>query len=153
MKSLLRFIPLLLLLLTACSKTCDLPANENTGLIVQDVLINSTYLKSHLDDGEGIIIRTQDMNEEYGTCTVSFDGGDTFEAINFDQYSLIGTRTSTLCSTTFLRDVQRDDVGKFVNYSITINECEEGCDFYVNTMNWALIPAVDNSYEIEVFLF
>ncbi|MDX1445889.1 hypothetical protein [Lishizhenia sp.] len=153
MKTILRYFPLLLLFLSACSKTCDLPENENTGLIVEDVLIKSSNLQSPLDDGEGVIIRSQDMNEDYGNCSVSFDGGDTFQAIDFGTYSLIGTRTSTLCSTTFLRDVQKDDMGNFINYSITINECDEGCDFYVTTMNWVLIPAVDSSYEIEVFLF
>lgn len=151
----LMYLILILNLFTfsSCSKKCELPDNEYNGIIVKDVILKSTSVKTAMDVGEGVIVRTQDENEEYGNCTMSIDGGDTYGAIDFGTYSLVGVKTETSCASTFKREVEKDDIGNFVNYSITFNTCEEGCNFNVQLYNWVLIPAVDNSYEIEVFLF
>lgn len=152
MKTLRYYIPLLLLLFTACKKNCELPEAVNKGIIVNNVVFKSFSLKKKIKDNEGLLIRSQEMNEEYGSCTVSFDGGDSFQPINFAQYSLVGARTVSLCSSSFIREIQKDEIGNFINYKILINECKEGCDFEVATMNWVLIPAVDDTYKLDLYI-
>ena len=140
------------ILFQSCSKKCDLPENSVGGAIVKNVVMKSVNVKTTIDEGAGVIVRSEDENKDYGSCMVSYDEGENYQLIDFATYDLLGVKTSILCSSSFKRSVEINDITKVVDYRIDLTQCEVGCDFNVTVYNWVLIPKVPADYEIEVFL-
>ena len=83
----------------------------------------------------------------YDSIDVSFDGGLNFVPVDFNAYSLMAMKTTTVCSATFNRSVVIDDENETANYSIRINECPT-CVNTVITENWVLVEKIPDNYTV-----
>ncbi|MDX2362152.1 MAG: hypothetical protein QNK23_15195 [Crocinitomicaceae bacterium] len=72
---------------------------------------------------------------------VSFDGGVTKQAINYNQYQLIGNPMTIHCEAAFDRTVTKNSLSNTINYHVVARTCSE-CEGEYVVDNWALINAV-----------
>lgn len=75
-----------------------------------------------------------------------------FPEINFDEQSLIGIYTSgTGCEITFDRLLNIDNQERIITYTIIIRSCGN-CEKLGYSMNWAVIPKIEDEYSINFII-
>ncbi|HOG18813.1 MAG TPA: hypothetical protein PKW37_00015 [Salinivirgaceae bacterium] len=136
--------------LVACNKETNcrdkLPKQIiGTGEIVSNALVSrplTTWAMSNYEH----VIRTDSQN--VFSLKVSFDNGNTYDSIDFNQYTLLGKYASEACRATFERNVTKDDSQKKYLYKITVHQCGL-CDVLCESMNWVLVPKIPDDYDVS----
>jgi hypothetical protein len=137
MKNTILFLTLLLsFLLIGCNK-CD-PSNDTSGIVKKDAIIRAINGKG----GNNFVRQPSDYNLP---IEVSFDGGVTYEAVDYTQYSAFSLPTTASCSSGYLRDVSINQEESTVTYTVTITECDY-CEGSTSINNWVLTEKVNSSF-------
>jgi hypothetical protein len=91
-------------------------------------------------------------SEPYGLdYLISFDGGYTYEPIDFTEYDLMVLPTQASCLASYYRDVKLDVENEKVVYTLRIEECGT-CNQQVTLQNWVLIDKVPANYTPEFII-
>lgn len=126
-----------LILLNSCNK-CD-PTNDSNGIIVEDAIVR--VLDSSVP-GPQFINSASDYNKD---IEVSFDGGLTYQPVDFTEYTVFALPTTASCSSGYSRNVSANDPNQTVTYSIIITECDY-CEGTTSIPNWVLTTKVPANY-------
>ena len=124
-----------LLLSVSCKKTCTLDDDHTaSGIVITHSPTNAEGLLV-IYPSSGFL--TDVMNGNYAIdgnhlyanyFEVSWDGGITKAPINYSLYTLLANPVVVKCNARINRDVVVDDINNVVTYTITVKECDEGCD-------------------------
>lgn len=137
-KILFSSILLVTLLLTGCNK-CE-PKNEIGGMIKDDAIVR--VIDPSVPGPQFI---NSDSEYPDAPVEVSFDGGVTYEAVDFTKYTVFALPTTASCSSGYNRNVATNDVAQTVTYSIIITECDY-CEGTTTIPNWVLTTKVPATY-------
>ncbi len=132
-------LSILLVFSTSSCKKCKLSEGEqNSGMIIQDVIIypDSGYLTEyggakHVYGGSGYEDRFE----------VSFDGGATREPVNYSQYSILSNAISVPCEASLNRSVTYNAALDFYTYELSGETCN-GCGTERYIENYVLVEAI-----------
>ena len=127
---------LLSVLLTGCKK-CD-PSNSEGGYIVKDAIVK-------VIGGEGGANFITNASQYSVPIEVSFDGGVTYEPVDYSEYSVFSLPTTATCSAGYNRNVTISEGAQVATYTVTITECDY-CDGTVSIENWVLTSAIPSNY-------
>lgn len=126
--------------------TCEKTDDEATGIIV-GVLSNRVASDPALGDlgTNGIRISTsEDYQRLFAGCCNGHMG-----AVNFNESDVLGLSTVNKgCSSSYQRDVRRDDATKRIIYTVTELYCKP-CSPVDGQGNFVIIPKVPNGYTVE----
>lgn len=131
------FSLIFIFLFTGCNK-CE-PENEIGGIIKKDAIVR--VIDATVPGPQFI----NSSNEYNAPIEVSFDGGVTYEPVDFSKYTVFALPTTASCSSGYNRNVLANDAGQTVTYSITITECDY-CEGTTTIPNWVLTTKVPASY-------
>ena len=123
-------------LFTSCKK-CD-PSNNTSGIIIQDAIVRAIGIEA----GQRFI---SDGSELSKPLEMSLDGGVTYTAVNFNEYSVFALTTTSSCSSGYDRNVSVDPINEIVTYTIKITECST-CKNNTTIDNWVLTSKVPGNY-------
>jgi hypothetical protein len=144
MKNLILFF--IMPLSMSCNKNCELPTQIiGTGEIVSNGLIYQPAITWDMKNQEHII---KADSQNIFNLTVSFDNGNTYETIDFNQYTLLGKYARENCEVMFERNVTKDDIQKNYSYKIKVHQCGT-CKTNWESMNWVLVPIIPNDYNVS----
>ncbi|MDX1652993.1 MAG: hypothetical protein R3277_10905 [Brumimicrobium sp.] len=135
---LLSTLTLVLLLIFSGCKKCD-PSNEESGLVIENAIVR-------VIGGQGGANFITDATQYNAPIEVSFDGGITYEPVDFTKYSVFSLPTTANCSSGYNRSVLKNDAAQVVTYSITVTECDYCDDYSITIMNWVLTGLVPGNY-------
>lgn len=138
------FIPFLLLF------SCD----DNYRYLPQLEVIDFIMDECHSSDIEGRFVVTSDSS--YQAVMANFkDGSDTTchttlpNPIDFNTYSLLGYKAcGSGCEVSFNRKVYQDDENQKYIYDVEV-ETRGGCEPWICSMNWILIPKMEEDYFVD----
>ncbi|MGV3559019.1 hypothetical protein [Larkinella arboricola] len=139
---------LLLLPFLSCQDepTCEKTDDEATGIII-GVLSNRVALDPAAGDlgREGIRISTsEDYQRLFANCCNGHLG-----AVNFNESDVLGLSTVNRgCSSSYQRNVRRDDANKRIVYTVTELYCKQ-CSPTDGQGNFVIIPKVPGGYTVE----
>lgn len=142
-----KLLILSLLGLFACHEPdCEQLADQSTGL-VEKVLPHdySAYSQDIGDLGRyGIEISTDEMYRRvFANCCKS-----QLDSIDFDKFDMLGlTTVNRGASSSYVLDVQQDDVAKKITYTITERYCKRASPID-GRGNFVLVPKLPNGYKI-----
>ena len=144
---------ILLFVATSCNdmyKGCkNMPEQtDGSGLILKNVRIwYSSYDYTTINNTKEGQIITSD-SENIFDLVVSFDNGLTYHPIDFSQYTVLGIYTDGSCRIVYDRNVIKNiEMHKYI-YKITVIHCGL-CEELATSMNWVLIPKIENDFTIE----
>lgn len=136
---------LITLVSVSCEERCNLPEGVDSGAIIQQ--INGDEVIVYPSSGSVFTNQLAGQFHEDGTSeyaesfTVSLDGGYTRIPVDYSQYIVIANPTHAVkCDATLDRNVTIDDAAQTVIYTVSVNECDKGCDELRQPENWVLIP-------------
>ena len=127
---------LLTFLFTGCNK-CE-PTNSEGGYVVKDAIVRVIGA----DDSANFITSPAQLNKP---IEVSFDGGVTYNPVDFTQYSVFSLPTTASCSSGYNRSVTLSEAAQVVTYTVTITECDY-CEGSISIQNWVLTSAIPSNY-------
>ncbi len=141
------FIGLILMLIGACTDYSQYPKIDFITFEMDDC---------HQEIVEGHFAMTsQNQYEEVMAIFLSDDisvsqcQNATLKNIDFDEYSLLGYRKcGSGCETSFEPTVYLDEVNKKYIFEVDVIE-KGGCEPWVCSMNWILVPALPKDYFVE----
>jgi len=118
-----------------------------TGEIISNAMIrHPAFIASKSSSNEGAIITSDSLNSS--NLVVSFDNGVTYSPIDFSQYTLLGKYAEGHCMAFFDRNVTKNIKKKKYIYTIRVIACG-GCMVYAPSMNWVLIPKIEDDFSVE----
>ncbi|GAB3331715.1 hypothetical protein GCM10027299_37620 [Larkinella ripae] len=128
--------------------TCEQTDDEATGIITRVLSNRVAYDQSTGDLGtRGLLITT---SEQYQRVFANCCNG-TLGAVNFNENDVIGLSTVNQgCSSSYQRDVKRDDAAKRIVYTVTERYCRK-CSPVDGQGNFVVIPKVPGGYTVEYF--
>ena len=128
-------------------KGCDSMPQQTigTGEIIQNALFRRSKAHSSLPQ-EGQVITSDSLN--IFNLEVSFDNGETYQPIDFSEYTLLGQYASGGCWVVFDRNVTKNKERQTYIYTITVIECGD-CYSMDSSMNWVLIPKIEDDFSVE----
>lgn len=127
-------------------KNCELPTQIiGTGEIVSNALVSQPLITWDMKNQEHII---KADSQNVFNLKVSFDNGNTYDTIDFNQYTLLGKYARESCKVTFERNVTKDDSQKKYFYKIKVHQCGT-CKTNWESMNWVLVPKIPNDYNVS----
>lgn len=137
----------LMTLILSCTKNKNCYLSQQiigNGEIVSNALVSQPLITWDMKNQEHIIqADTQNVFE----LKVSFDNGNTFDDIDFKQYTLLGKYARENCKATFERNVSKDDSQKKIFYNLKIKQCGK-CETNWESMNWVLVPKIPENYNV-----
>jgi hypothetical protein len=139
-------LSILLVFSTTSCKKCKLSeGNQNTGLIVEDVIIypKSGYLTYNL----GATMHITGSHAYADKFEISFDGGATRGPVNYSTYSILSNGISVPCEASINRSVTYNPTLDFYTYEISGETCN-GCDTERYLENYVLVSAIPNGAQI-----
>jgi hypothetical protein len=137
------FAATMLLSLTSCKKCTVAEEDVNTGAIVEGALV---YPKvGYLTDVVGVHVTG--ANQYSNEFEVSFDGGVTKQAVDWNTYDILSNSMIVNCKASFVRDVTYDNVNSLVLYKVTATTCKS-CEAERFIENFVLIPKVQAGYSV-----
>jgi len=114
-----------------------------TGEIINNVLFKPTLSYSKEEQ-----IITSDSLNIFG-FVVSFDNGETYNPVDFSQYSILGKYAAwDGCMAFFDRNVTKDAKKKKYIYTIRTISCGN-CMLGGGSSNWVLIPKIEDGFAVE----
>ena len=135
-----------ILLLYSCDKEQQLPKQIiGAGEIIDNALIYQKLITYEMSSKEHII---KTSSENIFDLEVSFDGGATYDTIDFNKYTLLGKYASGQCKAVFERDVSKIVSEKTYWYKIKVLQTGN-CEINIESMNWVLIPKMEDDYTID----
>jgi len=140
------FLSILLIFSTTSCKKCKLSeGDQNTGMIVENVIIypKSGYLTSNL----GGTMHITDSHAYANEFEVSFDGGATRVPVNYGQYSILSNAISVPCEASLNRDVSYNAALDFYTYDLSGETCK-GCNTERYVENYVLVTAIPGGAQI-----
>ncbi len=133
-----------LFLSNSCKKCKVSDDDTNTGEIVSDAIIypsgaslTSSY-NTQLFDG---------VSTPADLFQVSYDGGVTRVAIDWNSYYVSSIPMTVKCETEFVRNISKDELNGIVRYSVDATTCKD-CDQSVFVENWVLVKKFPISYTV-----
>lgn len=141
-------LSLVIALTISCKKdrNCELPKQIiGTGEIVSNALVSQPLITWDMKNQEHII---KADSQNVFNLKVSFDNGNTYDTIDFNQYTLLGKYTRENCKATFERDVRKNDAQKEYFYKIKVHQCGT-CETNWESMNWVLVPKIPEDYSVS----
>ena len=144
------------LLSVSCNKGCDLDQDDVSSGAVIAINPGNTDDVVVIYPLTGYI--TSDMSGDYlvnsssqfaGSFQVSFDGGQSKAPVNYGAYSILANPVETSCDAWLERNVEFNDVNFTVTYTVTVHECNNGCDQARTLENYVLVPAVPANYTVS----
>ncbi len=151
----MKFRSLLILVLltafgsTSCKKVCDIEGEDtNEGAIITE---SST--------GEKIVFYPSTFTQNWSnhiTAThphannieISFDGGQTRQAVNWNQYHVLRNPVKSSCESVLNREVIINTTNQTATYNIDVTNCS-ACDQQYNLENYVLVPAIPSNYTVS----
>ena len=133
-------LSILLVFSTSSCKKCKLSEGEqNSGMIIQNVIIypKSGYLTENLGSGMHVTASHAYANE----FEVSFDGGATRGPVNYSQYSILSNALRVPCEASLNRDVSYNAALDFYTYDLSGETCN-GCSSERLLENYVLVEAI-----------
>jgi len=140
------FLSILLIFSTTSCKKCKLSdGDQNTGIIIEDVIIypRSGYLTSNLG-------ATMHITASHGYADrfeISFDGGATRQPVNYSQYSILSNAVRIPCEASLNRDVTYNSALDYYTYVLSGESCNR-CDPERLLENYVLVPAIPAGAQI-----
>lgn len=136
--------PLILLisfaLFAGCKKKCTVPADDvNTGDIVPDSYV------LEVSSGARHVVRSEGVGDSY---KVSFDKGQTYNDVDFNNYFLINYPVTVTCNSQLTRKVEIDYFKHTVKYTIEVLSCAD-CEDVYNPENFVLIPKFPDDFIVS----
>lgn len=141
-------LSLLLSFTFSCNKdkSCELPTQIiGTGEIVSNALISQALISWEMKSNEYII---KAASQNVFNLKVSFDNGNTYDTIDFNQYTLLGKYARENCKVTFDRNITKNDAQKKYLYNIKVHQCGT-CEINWESMNWVLVPKIPDDYTVS----
>ena len=130
---------LLIIGIQSCNKI-----HKDTGVITEEPRIRGCL--PVLESVEWII-RTQAEYEALASGSGTLCVDDSFPAIDFDNYTLLGRYASGDCKAKFFRQVLRDDQAKTMTFNILVKD-RGSCKKLVYSWNWVLVPKFPADYTV-----
>ncbi len=138
----LLFSIVLIMICLGCEKKCKESSHSGTGEIIANALIKEPFSEIVRDDNIYVI---QADSQNVFDLEVSFDGGSTYDSINFQEYTLLGRYAAGQgCDVYFDRNVTKNEEGKKTYYNIKIYQCGS-CKMLAKSMNWVLVPKISET--------
>lgn len=130
---------------TSCKKCKLSEGDQNTGLIVENVIIypQAGYLTSNL----GATMHITGSHAYADKFEVSFDGGATRVPVNYGQYSILSNAVSVPCEASLNRDVSYNAALDFYTYDLSGETCN-GCSTERLLENYVLVEAIPAGAQI-----
>lgn len=130
---------------TSCKKCKLSDGNQNSGLIINDVIIypSAGYISSNYS-GKLHITASNTYAPEF---EVSFDGGATRVPVDYGQYSILANGINVPCEAAINRSVTYDATLDVYTYSISGETCSE-CKSENYLENYVLVPAIPDGAQI-----
>ena len=135
------------LLSTSCNKTCSITEEDSdAGEILENVIVYpvSGYLTSNMGDSWVI----NESNVYSGSYNISTDGGHTREPADYSTYTILGFPLAINCDAAFIREVTINHETQTVVYTITVIDCNDGCDVIRLVENYVAVPAFPENYTV-----
>ena len=133
---------------TSCKK-CEAAEAEDTyiGIIDRSLSGEQVFVygyNGHMNGGN-MITANHPFNDLF---EVSFDAGKTRQAIDWNQYTVVGNPMTVNCEVSFERSVLLNSIGNTVDYHIKATSCN-ACDEKRTVWNWVLIDAVPAGFSLN----
>lgn len=136
---------LLIFSATSCKKCKLADGDQNTGMIIEDVII---YPKSgYLTDNVGGAMHVTGSHQYANEFEVSFDGGATRVPVNYGQYSILANPLRVPCEASLNRDVSYNVALDFYTYDLSGETCS-GCSTERLVENYVLVSAIPAGAQI-----
>jgi len=139
-------LSMLLVFSTTSCKKCKLSDGEqNTGLIIQDVIIypNSGYMTDNMSGNYNI----GGSHPAASSFEVSFDGGATRTAVDYSKYTILANPITIPCEASLNRDVSYNSTLDFYTYDLSGETCD-GCGNDRFIENYVLISAIPGNAQV-----
>lgn len=141
-------LSILLVFTTTSCKKCKLSdEDQNTGMIVKDVIIypSSGYMSSNYYG----TMHVTGSHPYASNFEVSFDGGATRVPVNYSQYSILSNGVTVDCDAALNRSVTYDSGLDVYTYSVTgetCTDCKGNDGYYLE--NYVLVDVIPNGAAI-----
>lgn len=153
-KALLFTVGLSAVLITSvsCKKNCDIPEEDTfSGPIISEV--NESKVVIYPAAGGllvpgGLHLTSATSPSTQSKFQVSLDGGLTRQQVDFNQYNIIGYPLAVQCDAAIERDLTVNPVTQTALYTMTVRECNDGCDETRNLENYILVDDSLANYNI-----
>ena len=134
--------------LGSCTKCDEAEADDTfTGIINKSPSGEDIYIYGYNGFMNGGNMITG--NHEFASVfEVSFDGGVTRQAIDYNLYTVVGNPMTVNCEVSFDRSVLLNSIGNTVDYHVTATSCN-ACDEKRTISNWVLINAVPAGFSLN----
>ena len=139
-------LSILLVFSTTSCKKCKLSDGEqNTGLIIQDVIIYPAagFMTFNMSGNYNI----GGSHPYASSFEVSFDGGATRGPVDYGQYSILANPLTVPCEASLNRDVSYNSTLDFYTYDLSGETCN-GCDSERYIENYVLISAIPGNAQV-----
>ena len=121
-----------------------------------EIIMNALVWYSNLDLSTIELINSNSKNnqiiasdsENIFGLVVSFDNGESFQPIDFSQYTVFGKYADGSCRVIFEKNITKKVEQKKYIYKITVIQCGF-CEKLVTSMNWVLIPKIEDDFIVE----
>lgn len=138
----------------SCKKNCTIPEEDVyigpiiTEMNEQPVVIypSSGGLLSSFPSGMHITANSLQVHQDY--FEVSFDGGITRQAVDFNNYNIIGYPLTVKCDASVERELAPNTLSGAALYTMRIEECNDGCDELRTLENYILVDDTMANYSI-----
>ena len=141
------FIVLILTLIGACTDYSQYPVIDCIKFEMDDChkeMIEGHFAMTSQNQYEEVMVNFLPDSTNMPQCQQS-----TLPNIDFNDYSLLGYRVcGSGCETSFEPTVYLDEVNKKYLYGVDVIE-KGGCEPWVCSMNWILVPALPTDYFVE----
>ena len=134
---------------TSCKKCSVAEEDSTSGLIVSNTIVYPS--NGGLADNMGGNYHITGGSFFADNFEVSFDGGLTRQAIDYNQYNVLGMPMAVNCEASFNRSITVNDVLATTTYSVIATTCSS-CEQQYTVENWVLttpLPAYTISYAPE----
>lgn len=155
-KALLYTFGLSVILMTgvSCKKNCTIPEEDTfSGPIITEVndlnvviYPSSGGLLTSFPSGMHITSNSQQIYKDY--FEVSFDGGLTRQPVDFTQYNIIGHPLAVKCDASVDRALATNFLSGSAVYTMTVEECNDGCDELRSLENYILVDDSMANYNV-----
>ncbi|MFT6503800.1 MAG: hypothetical protein ACJASQ_003938 [Crocinitomicaceae bacterium] len=144
------------LLSVSCNKGCDLDTDDmSTGAVIATNPNNADQLvviypsAGQMTGSMGGDYHINGTDSYASNFEVSFDGGQSKAPVNYGAYSILANPVVIGCDAWVERNVVFDDINFIVTYTVTVHECNNGCDESRTLENYVLIPSVPSNYFVN----
>ena len=138
----------------SCKKGCDIPEEDTfSGPIISEVNDNKVII--YPSSGglletfpNGMHITSNSPQDQQDWFEVSFDGGITRQPVDFSQYNIVGYPLTVKCDAAIDRALTTNPMANSALFTMTVEECNDGCDELRFLENYILVDDTMANYTI-----